>query len=166
MVPKHTLMEGPNLDLVFERFVDLSPEQVWMAWTQPEHLKKWFTPAPWTTVDCEIDLRPGGAFRTVMRSPEGQDHLNEGSYLEVVPNRKLVWTNALEEGFRPSRATSKLGFLFTAVMTFEPEGKGTRYRAVVMHQDDESCRKHDEMGFQAGWGKAFEQLVEHVKGTL
>ena len=48
-------------------------ELVWKAWTMPEHLKKWFTPAPWQTVECEIDLRPGGIFRTVMRSPEGQD---------------------------------------------------------------------------------------------
>ena len=43
-----------------------------MAWTHPEHLKRWFTPAPWTTVDCEIDLRPGGIFRTTMRSPDGR----------------------------------------------------------------------------------------------
>src|SRR5262249_22802221 len=91
----------PKLDLVLERFVEVSPELVWMAWTQPEHLKKWFTPAPWTTVDCEIDLRPGGVFRTVMRSPEGKDFPNAGCYLEIVPNRKLVWTDALGAGFRP-----------------------------------------------------------------
>jgi len=73
----------PKLDLVFERFVEVSPELVWTAWTQPEHLKKWFTPAPWTTVDCEIDLRPGGVFRTVMRSPEGKDHPNTGCVWET-----------------------------------------------------------------------------------
>jgi DNA-binding transcriptional ArsR family regulator len=89
--------------LVLERIVDVSPELVWMAWTQPEHLKKWFTPAPWTTVDCEIDLRPGGIFRTVMRSPEGQDFPNLGCYLEVVPHQKLVWTDVLEAHFRPAR---------------------------------------------------------------
>ena len=53
-----------QLDLVFERIVDVSPELVWAAWTTPEHLKHWFTPAPWKTIDCEIDLRPGGLFRT------------------------------------------------------------------------------------------------------
>ena len=62
----------PKLDLVLERIVDVPRELVWMAWTAPEHLKKWFTPVPWTTVDCEIDLRPGGIFRTVMRSPEAE----------------------------------------------------------------------------------------------
>ena len=59
----------PTRDLILERHVDVSPELVWKAWTEPEHIVKWFTPAPWKTVDCEIDLRPGGIFRTVMRSP-------------------------------------------------------------------------------------------------
>jgi uncharacterized protein YndB with AHSA1/START domain len=159
------MMIDPKLDLVFERIVDVSPELVWMAWTQPDHLKKWFTPAPWTTVDCEIDLRPGGVFRTVMRSPEGEDFPNLGCYLEIVPNRKLVWTDALEAGFRPSRQETKLPFRFTATVLLDPHGKGTKYRAIVMHKDEESRNKHDAMGFQAGWGKALEQLVEHVKKT-
>jgi activator of Hsp90 ATPase-like protein len=74
----------PRLDLLLERVVDVPPELVWAAWTTPEHVKKWFTPAPWTTVDCEIDLRPGGIFRFVMRSPEGQEFPNVGCYLEIV----------------------------------------------------------------------------------
>jgi uncharacterized protein YndB with AHSA1/START domain len=156
------MMVTPKLDLVLERTVDVTPELVWMAWTQPEHLKKWFTPAPWTTVDCEIDLRPGGVFRTVMRSPEGQDFPNLGCYLEIVPNRKLVWTNALEAGFRPSRQEPKVPIRFTAVILLEPRGKGTKYTAIAMHADMESRKKHDDMGFQTGWGKALEQLVEHV----
>jgi uncharacterized protein YndB with AHSA1/START domain len=120
-------MIDPELDLVLERTVNVSPELVWMAWTQPEHLKKWFTPAPWTTVECEIDLRPGGAFRTVMRSPEGESFPGVGCYLEIVPNRKLVWTDALEGEFRPSRHDPHLNFRFTAKILLEPHGKGTKY---------------------------------------
>src|SRR3981081_4054150 len=131
----------PKLDLVLERIVDVPRELVWIAWTVPEHLKKWFTPAPWTTVDCEIDLRPGGVFRTVMRSPEGQDHPNVGCYLEIVPNRKLVWTDALEAGLRPSRQSSPLGFRFTATVVLEPHGTGTKYTAIVMHGDEQSRNK-------------------------
>ena len=156
-------MIDPKLDLVLERTVDVSPELVWMAWTEPEHLKKWFTPVPWTTVDCEIDLRPGGVFRTVMRSPEGQDFPNLGCYLEIVPHRKLVWTDALEAGYRPSREDPKLSFRFTASVLLEPHGNGTKYTAIAMHQNQESRDKHEAMGFQSGWGKALEQLVEHVK---
>jgi len=72
----------PDLDLVLEREVDVRPELVWRAWTEPEHLMPWFTPAPWRTVACEIDLRRGGAFRTTMRSLEGQDYPNVGCYLD------------------------------------------------------------------------------------
>ena len=50
----------PELDLTIEREVDISPAQLWAAWTQPEHLTHWFTPAPWTTTLAEVDLRPGG----------------------------------------------------------------------------------------------------------
>ena len=91
----HKYTPGPKLDLVLERVVDVPPELVWAARTAPEHVKKWFTPAPWTTVDCEIDLRPGGLFRTVMRSPEGEEFPGVGCYLEVIENRKLSWTSVL-----------------------------------------------------------------------
>ncbi len=90
-----------DLDLQLEREVDVPPEAVWAAWTQPDQLVKWFTPAPWTTAECQIDLRPGGMFRTVMRSPEGEDFPNVGCYLEVVPYERLVWTSALAPGYRP-----------------------------------------------------------------
>ena len=153
-----------ELDLVLTRTVDVSPELVWAAWTQPERLMKWFTPKPWTTVDCEIDLRPGGVFRTVMRSPEGEDFPNLGCYLEIIPNRKLVWTDALEAGFRPSRREPgpNCPFLFTAAILLEPSGKGTKYTAIAMHKDQEGRRKHEDMGFHSGWGTALDQLVAHA----
>jgi uncharacterized protein YndB with AHSA1/START domain len=156
----------PRLDLVLERIVDVAPEQVWAAWTQPEHVKKWFTPAPWTTVECEIDLRPGGVFRTVMCSPEGQRFPNVGCYLEVVKNQRLVWTDALLAGYRPAPTPASscgIGSFFTAVILIEPHGKGTKYTAVAMHRDEAGRNKHEEMGFRDGWGKALEQLVDHMK---
>ena len=55
----------------------------------------WFAPKPWTVSDCEMDLRPGGIFRFVLRSPEGEEFPNVGCYLEIVPNERLVWTDAL-----------------------------------------------------------------------
>ncbi len=116
-------------------------------------------------MDCEIDLRPGGVFRTVMRSPEGQDFPNLGCYLEIVPLQKLVWTDALEAGYRPSREDPKPSFRFTASVLLEPHGNGTKYTAIAMHQNQESRDKHEAMGFQSGWGKALDQLVEHVKKT-
>ncbi|MBK7583600.1 MAG: SRPBCC family protein [Myxococcales bacterium] len=158
-------MIDPELDLVLERTVDVSPELVWRAWTEPERIKHWFTPAPWTTTACEIDLRPGGAFRTVMRSPEGEEFPNVGCYLEIIPNRKLVWTDALEPEYRPSRQApgENCPFHFTATILLEPHGEGTKYTAIAMHTDRASRVKHEEMGFHSGWGKALEQLVAHMK---
>lgn len=158
----------PQLDLVLERVVDVPPELVWRAWTEPEQIKKWFTPRPWQTVECELELKPGGLFRTVMRSPEGQDFPNEGCYLEIVPNRRLVWTDLMVAGFRPApRPACEEGgcpvFGFTGVIVLEPHGTGTKYTALAMHSNPESRSQHEAMGFQDGWGKALEQLVEVAK---
>ena len=147
----------PKLDLVLERVVDVPVEKVWAAWTKPEHVVKWFTPAPWRTVECEIDLRPGGAFRTVMRSPEGKDFPNVGCYLEIVPNEKLVWTDALLPGYRPAPEP-----FMTGVILLERRGKGTKYTAIAIHRDEATKKRHEEMGFRDGWGKALDQLVAHM----
>ena len=55
---------NPQLDLFMERVVDVPVARVWRAWTDPDQVKQWFTPAPWQTTRCEIDLRPGGRFLT------------------------------------------------------------------------------------------------------
>jgi uncharacterized protein YndB with AHSA1/START domain len=148
----------PRLDLVLERVVDVPPELVWAAWTRPEHLVAWFTPAPWTTVDCEIDLRPGGIFRTVMRSPEGEDHTNVGCYLEVIVNERLVWSDALGPGWRPAASP-----FMTGVIVLEPHASGTRYTAIALHRDEATRERHEAMGFHEGWGKALDQLVAYMK---
>lgn len=158
--------QNPELDLVLERTVGVPPEKVWRAWTQPELLMQWFTPAPWETVDCEIDLRPGGLFRTVMRSPEGElMPAGDGCYLEVIEHRRLVWTSALGPGFRPlsgagTEAADCDDLPFTAIINIAPDDGGTRYVAIAMHADREGARRHADMGFHDGWGKALDQLVE------
>lgn len=146
-------------DLVLMRTVDVPPSAVWKAWTTPELLKQWFAPKPWTAVDCEIDLRPGGIFRTVMRSPDGEEFGGNGCYLEVVANRKLVWTDALGPGFRPSQRP-----FFTAVITLEDDGRsGTIYTARALHKDEDDRETHAGMGFESGWSQCLDQLVEVVK---
>ncbi len=145
----------PALDLVLERVVPVRPALVWRAWTDPEHLKRWFTPAPWSTIDCRIDLRPGGVFSTTMRSPDGVvQPARAGCYLEVVPERRLVWTDALGPGYRPAREP-----FLTAMILLEPVGTGTRYTAIAMHTDPAQRQQHEDMGFHQGWGTALDQLV-------
>jgi uncharacterized protein YndB with AHSA1/START domain len=150
----------PALDLVLEREVDVPPELVWEAWTKPEHVKEWFAPKPWEIAECEIDLRPGGAFRTVMRSPEGEEFPGSGCFLEVVPNERLTWTSALGPDFRPAGSSDPSDLPFTAVIELRPTASGgTHYRAIALHQDEEARTRHAEMGFVEGWGASLDQLV-------
>ena len=150
----------PKLDLVLERVVDVPVELVWKAWTEPEHLKHWFTPRPWRVTECEVDLRPGGLFRFYMQGPDGERSDNVCCYLEVVPQRRLVWTDTLQGGWRPG---SKDVMGITAVITLEPMGRQTRYVATVLHRDEAGRKKHEEMGFYDGWGTVLDQMVEHIK---
>ena len=160
---------NPDLDLMFERFVDIPKEAIWTAWTTPELLKPWFCPLPWKTVECEIDLRVGGIFRTVIQSPEGQQFNNQGCYLELIPNQKLVWTNALEPGLRPAKqALSNPDhpceeLMMTATISLESVNGGTQYTAYVMHAHAEARNKHAQMGFEEGWGMCLDQLVAMIK---
>jgi uncharacterized protein YndB with AHSA1/START domain len=153
----------PTRDLVLERVVPVSPAQVWAAWTQPEHITQWFTPSPWTTPEAEIDLRPGGIFRTVMCGPEGERVDNSGCYLEVVEHRRLVWTASLGPGYRPNDFAGG-GFPFTAELTLEPTDGGTKYTARVLHATTEHSTQHADMGFVDGWGAALDQLVAYMQG--
>ncbi|MBM3659887.1 MAG: polyketide cyclase [Actinobacteria bacterium] len=152
----------PERDLVLTREIDVPPAALWKAWTEPERVQQWFTPRPWTTPECEIDLRPGGIFRTVMRGPDGEEGDGTGCYLEIVPHERLVWTSAMSPGFRPNPPED---LAFTAIISIEAIDSGTRYTVVVMHSTVAGARQHEEMGFFDGWGAAIDQLVEHVKSS-
>ena len=152
----------PKFDLVLEREIDVPASLVWKVWTTPEHLKHWFCPKPWQTTQCAIDLRPGGLFTSVMRGPEGQEFANSGCYLEIVENERLVFTDALLEGFRPSPNP-----FFTAVLDLTALGpERTRYVATALHGDEDTRKKHEEMGFYDGWGTVVTQMVAYIKAGM
>ena len=119
---------------------------------------KWFTPSPWKTIECEIDLRPGGMFRTVMQSPEGEQFPTAGCYLEVVANERLVFTSALQPGYVPAPPSAEAP-LFTAIITMAPHQGGTLYFVRALHADAAACAAHEKMGFHPGWNAALDQLV-------
>lgn len=165
---KAIYQSNPLFDLVFTRTVDVPRALIWRAWTEPALLMPWFCPLPWKTIDCEIDLRPGGTFSTTMQSPEGNNFPNTGCYLEIVPNEKLVWTNALLQDFRPSAPSPTCGgeqvdFKFTAMIELADHAGGTRYTATVIHADEAGRKQHAVMGFESGWSTALDQLVAMIK---
>ncbi len=155
----------PKLDLVLERTTDIKPELVWRAWTESKLLMEWFCPRPWKTVEANLELKPGGQFRTVMQSPEGDQFPGNGCVLEVELGKKLVWTSALQPGFRPAPPPqSEMEFPFTATVLIESNGTGgTKYTAIASHRCEADRKQHEQMGFEPGWGAAFDQLVELMK---
>lgn len=149
--------QGSDRDLVLTRIIDAPREKLFRAWTQPDLLRQWFTPLPYTTPHAELDVRPGGSNLVVMRSPDGQEMPNRGVYLEVVENERLVITDAYTEAWQPAPKP-----FMTLVLTFEDLGGKTRYTALVRHWSVEDCETHEKMGFHAGWGKATDQLAALV----
>jgi uncharacterized protein YndB with AHSA1/START domain len=144
-------------ELVLTRIIDAPPEKVFRAWTEPELLKQWFAPLPYTTPVAELDVRPGGANLIVMRDPQGNDMPNRGIYLEVVPNRRLVFTDAYTKEWEPSEKP-----FMTVMLTFEDQGGKTKYTALVRHWTVADRETHEKMGFHHGWGICADQLAAVV----
>jgi uncharacterized protein YndB with AHSA1/START domain len=153
-----------TLDLVLERVLAAPVDRVWRALTTPEQLKQWFVPRPWQLADCEVDLRPGGIFRTVMRGPEGEEFDSTGCFLDVVPQARLVHTGVLGPDFRPKPVVPGAPE-FTAVISLTAVDGGTRYRAHVMHRSTEDQQAHSAMGFHEGWGATLDQMVELLQAS-
>ena len=150
-------------DLTLTRTMAARPALVWRCMTEPDLLKHWFAPAPVTTTEAEIDLAPGGIFRTVMEVPEhGTMAGDAGCILLVEPERRLVWTSALGPAFRPNPVPDG-GWTFTADITLSPVEAGCTYAVTLRHATPEAATAHDAMGFEAGWGTAAEQLETLAK---
>jgi uncharacterized protein YndB with AHSA1/START domain len=144
-------------DLTLTRIIDAPREKVYRAWTDPELLKQWFAPLPYTTPEVRIDLRPGGSNLIVMRSPDGDNMPNRGVYLEVVPNERLVFTDAYTTAWEPAEKP-----FVTVILTFEDEGGKTKYTAVARHWTVADREAHEKMGFHEGWGQCADQLAALV----
>ncbi|HEU5296719.1 MAG TPA: SRPBCC family protein [Burkholderiaceae bacterium] len=143
-------------DLVISRLVRAPRAKLWRAWTDPELLKQWWCPRPWTTEVRTFELRPGGGFHTFMRGPDGGTSDNPGCFVEIVPSSRIAFTTALTAGWRPGTPWMPM----TAVITLADEASGTRYVANVMHPDQATRDRHQELGFFDGWNTCITQLDE------
>jgi uncharacterized protein YndB with AHSA1/START domain len=143
-------------ELVLSRIIHAPRERIFQAWTT--ELSRWWGPHGMTTPFVEMDLRPGGIFRTIMRAPDGTEYPTKGVFLEVVENEKIVFTDAFDAGWEPST-----DIFFTAITTFEalPGGR-TNYTARALHWTVENRAKHEQMGFHHGWGESLDRLVALV----
>lgn len=149
----------PELDLVLTREINAPRELLYECWTTPEHIKHFFVPRPHKVIDCRLDVRVGGANNTTF-DVDGAVMENKGVYLEVIPNEKLVFTDAYTEGWKPAPDP-----FMTAIIMFEDAGNGrTKYTAIARHRTAESAETHKKMGFYDGWGTVVTQLEEYAQG--
>lgn len=146
-------------ELVLARWIDAPVAAVWRAWTEAALLEEWFCPKPWRVTDVAQDIRPGGSSFMIMRGPNGEEMPMRGVYLEVVHERRIVFTDAFTEAWVPSEKP-----FVAASVEMAPEDGGTRYIARVGHWSVVDREQHETMGFHQGWGIATDQLEEVARG--
>ncbi|MEL7429572.1 MAG: SRPBCC family protein [Pseudomonadota bacterium] len=151
--------ENTDLVLTVRRDINAARSIVWKCWTDAELLKQWYVPRPWSLSEADLDVRPGGRFNSVMRGPEGERMDLVGCYLEVVPQERLIFSDSYSEGFMP-RSES---FMTGVVELKDNAAGGTTMVWSARHATAEAVQQHLDMGFEAGWNAAADQLEELVK---
>lgn len=152
-----------NLDLKIEVVLNLTPQEIWKAWTDKELFMKWFCPRPWKVTDCILDLTAGGQFFTEMSSPEDDRFPSEGCFLKVIPNQEIIWTSVLQKDYRPNTVIVD-DISFTGEIHLKDLGDGkTMYIDIARHPNEGQKIKHESMGFAKGWTVAAEQMEELMK---
>ena len=140
--------EKPSLTIV--RKLNASPAKVWRALTQPEALKQWMAPdAAFAIPVAETDLRVGGRYHVVMKSPDGEEHDVSGVYREIVASKRLVYTWAWKSA--PERES---------LVTWELRAADGGTELTLKHEqfaDEEARDKH-----QQGWTGCLARLEKYV----
>ena len=148
----------PETDLTFTRTLAVPPALVFECWTSPDHIPHFFIPAPHKVTACDIDLRPGGRFNTTF-DVDGNIMENTGVWLEIVPDRRLVFTDSYSEGWKPAPDP-----FLTAIIDLEPaDDGGTTYTATARHRSPDARQSHEDMGFFQGWGTVVDQLEAYAR---
>jgi uncharacterized protein YndB with AHSA1/START domain len=152
--------------VVIERIFDSPVEVIWQMWTQPEHFKHWYGPRGFTVPVAEMDVRIGGKHLFCMESPDGSMKMwSTGEYLEIVPNKRLVYTDSMadEHGnvVTPPANGMNDDYPETTKVTVLLEDLNGRTKMVVTHAGISA-----EQGATEAWGQAFDKMVEYVETGL
>jgi uncharacterized protein YndB with AHSA1/START domain len=139
-------------ELVMTRIFDAPRALVFKAWTEPEHMSKWFGPKGFVSTVLRCDLRPGGSYRLHMLGPDG-DHWLQGIYQEVVEPERLVstftWADADGRATRPE-----------TILALSFEDLGGKTKLTLRQTQFESVTSRDE--HNSGWSSSFEKLAEYL----
>jgi uncharacterized protein YndB with AHSA1/START domain len=141
-----------NRTLSLEKIFDAPIELVWEAWTNSEHIIKWWAPPGMDLKVIEHDFKVGGKWKYTMPMPDGTQFISEGTYKEIVEMEKIV-TSA---DFRPMTENVELH------ASFEKLENQTKFTFSVIHETEDYCKQQEKMGFYNGWGSAFDRLESLV----
>jgi uncharacterized protein YndB with AHSA1/START domain len=144
-----------DLVLVITRVLDAPRALVFKVWSQPEHLVRWWGPKGFTLPSCKMEFHVGGAFRCLMRSPEGSEHRMHGVYREIIEPEKISfsWTWIDEDG-HPGHET------LVTVTLAEAGNDGAQTKLTLHHAVFESVTARDAHG--VGWTECFDRLAAYV----
>ena len=147
-----------------ERTFDLHAKKLWQAWTEPESCKKWWGPKDFTCPHCEIDFKVGGKYLNCMRSSEGAEFWSTGVYKEIIPGKKIVFTDSFSDKNGNAIPASDLNMPgnwpmeLLVTVTFEETGGKTKMN---MQQVGVPQEMYDEC--IKGWNECFDKLEEKMK---
>ncbi len=143
-------------EVVITRIFDAPRSLVYKAWTDPVHMSRWFGPRQFTAPVCELDVRPGGTWRIVMRGPDGTEYPCGGIYREVADRKRLAFTN---------NALDQQGNIllegFTTV-TFEDEGGRTKLTLSTRAKGLVDGTERMLQGMEAGWSQSLDKLADDL----
>ncbi len=140
--------------LQVERTIDATPTVIWQCWTDPSLFAQWFCPKPWRVTKADFNLRIGGRMNTVMEGPNGERQESHGVWLEICPPSSLVFTDSFTEGFNPVEQPFMTGFVQLKGISHDQ----TKMIWGASHKSVEDMQQHSDMGFEAGWNAAADQL--------
>lgn len=150
---------APRFVLTLDRVLDAPLANIWRCWTEPALLEEWFCPKPWRATEVTMDLRPGGEMTSIFRGPDGESFPNAGVFLEVVPMKRIVSTDAFRGGWVPSERA----YMVTETLLADAGPGRTHMIWRALHWNEETMKEHEAMGFHDGWGAAASQLEALAK---
>ena len=145
----------PQWELKLDRTLNAPVERVWKAWSEPEQVARWFAPRPLTLRVDKMDFRPGGVFEMAMVFPDGKTHEFSGTYREVVPRARLVWTGEFPGDPKDNIRTE---------VVFTAQGAKTRIDVRQTFQVVTPINEQALQGANQGWNMTLDQLTEVVEG--